>query len=173
MRTRGGLAGTFVLERVQALPRPVDAVFAFFSDPQNLETITPPWLRFRILEAPRRLEPGSLLRYRLSLFGVPISWRTLIAAWQPPRSFTDIQLSGPYPLWEHTHRFSPRNGGTEVYDHVCYRVPGGPLASILEAKLVGRWLDDIFDYRRERLARLLGDSATGDGSSTWKNALLP
>ena len=155
------------------MPRPTDAVFAFFSDPMNLETITPPWLRFRIVEAPERLERGSLLRYRLSLFGVPIAWRTLIAAWQPPRSFTDIQLSGPYPLWEHTHRFTPLHGGTEVYDHVRYRVPGGLLAPILEAKLVGRWLDDIFDYRRERLADLLGDAGVGDGTSSSKDASRP
>ncbi|MDQ4082623.1 MAG: SRPBCC family protein [Actinomycetota bacterium] len=173
MRGRGEGGATFVLERVQALPQPVHAVFAFFSDPTNLETITPTWLRFRIVEAPERLERGSLLRYRLSLFGVPISWRTLIAAWQPPRSFTDIQLSGPYPLWEHTHRFSPLGDGTEVYDHVRYRVPGGPLAPFLQAKLVGRWLDDIFDYRRERLARLLGDSAAGEGSSVSKDASRP
>jgi ligand-binding SRPBCC domain-containing protein len=145
----------FVLERKQLVPRAPEEVFDFFSEPRNLEAITPGWLRFRIVEAPDRLERGSLLRYRLRLFGFPISWRTGIVEWLPPRAFTDVQLAGPYPLWVHTHRFSAVAGGTEVYDHVRYRVPGGLLAPAGQRLFVGRWLDEIFDYRRARLAALL------------------
>lgn len=143
------------LERTQVVPRsPADA-FGFFADPWNLEAITPPWLRFRILAAPAELERGAVLRYRLRLFGAPVGWRTEIADWRPPRAFTDVQLAGPYPLWEHTHRFVPLSGGTEVHDHVRYRVPGGPLAPLVQRLFVGRWLDEIFDHRRDRLAALL------------------
>ena len=60
--------------------------------------------------ASTRLRPSStvatFLRYRLALFGVPVRWTTVIARWHPPRSFVDVQLSGPYLLWEHTHRLS-------------------------------------------------------------------
>ncbi len=142
------------LERTQVVPRPLEETFAFFADARNLEAITPPWLGFRIVEAPRQLERGSLLHYRLRLFGIPIAWRTEISEWRPPRSFTDRQLAGPYPLWEHTHRLNTVRGGTEVHDHVRYRVPGGPLAPLV-ARVVRRWLDEIFDYRARRLAELL------------------
>lgn len=144
-----------VLERTQVLPRPADEVFAFFADAWNLEAITPDWLRFRIVEAPDRLERGSIVRYRLRLFGIPIQWNTEILEWREPRTFTDLQVRGPYPLWLHTHRFTPVPGGTEVYDAVRYRVPGGPLAGSI-GRIVSRWLDGIFDYRRERLEELLG-----------------
>jgi ligand-binding SRPBCC domain-containing protein len=137
------------------VPRPLEETFAFFSDAHNLEAITPPWLRFRILEAPAELEQGSLIRYQLRLFGVPIGWDAEIARWAPPRAFTDVQTLGPYPLWEHTHRFSPVADGTEIYDHVRYRVPGGPLGPLVQRLLVGRWLDEIFDYRAVRLDELL------------------
>jgi ligand-binding SRPBCC domain-containing protein len=144
-----------LLERTQVFPRAPDEVFEFFSDAWNLEAITPDWLRFRIVSAPRRLERGSLIRYSLRLFGVPIQWKTEIVDWREPRTFTDLQVEGPYPLWVHTHRFTSVPGGTEVYDAVRYRVPGGPLAPVV-AVIVRRWLDGIFDYRQKRLAELLG-----------------
>ena len=134
------------------LPHEVGEVFSFFADPLNLEAITPPWLRFRILEAPARLERGSRLRYRLTLHGVPVRWLTEITRWQRPRTFTDLQLRGPYLLWEHTHRFRAVRGGTEVYDHVAYRVPGGPLAP---RAYVRRSVEEIFDYRARELPALV------------------
>lgn len=147
----------YALERTQVVPRPLEDVFAFFAEARNLEAITPAWLRFEILEAPDRIEEGSRLRYRLRLFGAPVLWHTeIVAAWKPPRTFTDVQRSGPYLLWEHTHRFSPVEEGTEIYDHVRYLLPGGPLAPLVQRLFVGRWLDEIFDYRRARLAELLG-----------------
>ena len=59
---------------------------------------------------------------------MPIRWRTEIVEWRPPVGFTDVQLSGPYRRWEHTHRLRPVDGGTEIYDHVVYRLPYEPLA---------------------------------------------
>ena len=143
------------LERTQIVPRSLEETFAFFGAAENLEAITPEWLNFRILEAPTQLRRGSLLRYRLRLFGVPIGWRTEIVDWQPPRTFTDMQLSGPYPLWVHTHRFTSVPGGTEIYDNVRYRVPGGPAASLVARLVVRRWLDAIFGFRAARLSVLL------------------
>jgi ligand-binding SRPBCC domain-containing protein len=145
----------FSLERTQLIPRGLDETFAFFADPWNLEAITPGWLRFRIREAPDRLARGSLLRYRLRLFGVPIAWRTEISEWLPPRTFTDTQLAGPYRLWVHVHRFTAVPGGTEMHDHVRYRLPGGPLARAAHGLLVRGWLDEIFDFRAARLVELL------------------
>ncbi len=156
LRDRLGPAGReYTLERSTLVRRTPEHTFSFFADARKLEAITPPWLHFRILEAPPDLGRGSLLRYRLSLFRVPLSWRTVIADWQPPRSFTDVQIAGPYRLWEHTHRFTAVPGGTEIYDHVRYRLPGGPLAPLLQRIAVERWLAEIFDYRSERIRQLI------------------
>lgn len=146
----------YALERTQTVSAGLEEAFAFFGEPRNLETITPPWLRFRVVEAPDRLDAGARLRYRLRLLGWPIQWETEIVDWRPPRSFTDRQLEGPYPLWEHTHRLSAASRGTEIHDHVRYRVPGGPLAPLVQGVLVGRWLAAIFEYRAERTRELLG-----------------
>ena len=142
------------LERTQVVAATPEEAFAFFADPHNLEAITPPWLRFRILEAPDELHAGALLAYRLRLSGVPVSWLTRIEEWRPPRTFVDMQLRGPYTVWVHTHRLRPVAGGTEIYDNVRYRVPGGRLADRL---FVARRLKEIFDYRASRMRELLGE----------------
>jgi ligand-binding SRPBCC domain-containing protein len=144
-----------VLERSQVVPAGVDQAFAFFADAWNLEAITPPWLRFRIVEAPPTLEAGSLLVYRLRLFGMPIRWRTEIVDWRPPWSFTDVQLEGPYRRWEHTHSLRVVRGGTEVHDRVVYRLPYEPFAGLVAPLTVRPWLAAIFEYRaRQTEARL-------------------
>jgi ligand-binding SRPBCC domain-containing protein len=144
-----------VLERTQLLPRPIDEVFEFFSDPQNLAAITPPWLRFRIVSAPAKVQRGALIGYRLRLKGVPVRWLTEITEWQPPRSFTDVQVAGPYRLWEHTHRLASCGDETEMYDHILYAVPGGQLGPALDRAVVRPLLDEIFDYRAERVRELV------------------
>jgi ligand-binding SRPBCC domain-containing protein len=68
----------YLLEREQWLPRPIDEVFAFFSRPENLQVITPPWLDFRMVKTPESLSAGSLIRYRLKWHGIPFQWTTEI-----------------------------------------------------------------------------------------------
>ncbi len=145
----------YTLERSQVVPVRLEDAFAFFADPLNLEAITPPWLRFHVVSAPARLAEGSLLQYRLRLFGLPVRWLTEIVSWRPPRTFTDVQRRGPYPLWEHTHRLTPVGDGTEIYDHVRYTLPFEPLAALTRPLTVERWLAAIFDFRGERIRELL------------------
>jgi ligand-binding SRPBCC domain-containing protein len=144
------------IEREQLVPRPADEAFDFFADAYNLEAITPPWLRFRILTPrPIAMGEGALIDYRLSLHRVPCRWHTRIDTWVPGRRFVDRQISGPFSVWEHTHTFEPRPGGTLIRDLVAYRMPLGPLGEIARRVLIGRDLERIFDYRRAAIARLL------------------
>ena len=117
-----------MLERRQHVPLSVEDAFAFYSDVDNLERITPPWLRFRILDPrPGQLSAGARLQYSLVLHRFPIRWTTEIDNWEPPHRFIDFQVRGPYRLWEHTHMFEPVHGGTLLTDRVRYAIPYGPL----------------------------------------------
>ena len=139
-----------VLRREQRLPHPPEQVFPFFADARNLEAITPPWLGFRVVTPePIDMRAGTLIEYRLRLRGVPLRWRTRIAVWDPPRRFVDVQLSGPYRLWHHTHDFEPDGaGGTIMRDSVRYALPFGPLGRLAHALVVRRDLDAIFAFRQ-------------------------
>jgi ligand-binding SRPBCC domain-containing protein len=141
------------LTRSQWLPRSIDEVFSFFSRPENLQVITPPWLDFRMVETPQALIAGSLIRYRLRWHGVPIRWTTKITEWNPPNGFVDRELSGPYALWNHEHSFVSQEGGTQMHDHVTYALPFGPLGR-LASPWVGRDVERIFDFRAEAMRGL-------------------
>ena len=145
------------LQREQLLPGPPDEVFRFFADASNLEAITPPWLRFRIVtRTPIRLGPGAVIEYRLSLRRIPIRWLTRIEVWEPGRRFVDAQVRGPYALWHHTHEFeADGEHHTLMRDTVRYALPLGPLGEIAHLVLVRRDLRRIFDFRHAEAARRL------------------
>ena len=154
------MSGEEVLQREQTVALPLTDAFALFGDARNLEAITPPWLRFRILTpGPIEMRAGTLISYRLSLHGVPVRWHTRIDAWEPPQRFVDVQVSGPYALWHHTHEFEPAGDGTVIRDRVRYRIGFGPLGAAALRLFVRRDLDRIFDYRRAAIARLVSSAA--------------
>jgi ligand-binding SRPBCC domain-containing protein len=144
------------LERRQRLERPVDEVFAFFARAENLEQITPSWLRFELREPkPGRVGEGTLIHYRLRLHGLPLRWTSRIEEWDQRRSFVDRQLRGPYRLWHHRHTFLSDGAGTVIGDEVHYALPLGPLGELAHSLMVRRDLERIFDYRHAAVASLL------------------
>lgn len=161
----------YELRREQRIARPVAEVFAFFSDASNLETITPPWMQFRIVTpSPLELRAGARIEYALKWRVFSIRWLTEIEIWEPPHRFVDNQLSGPYRLWRHTHQFLADRSGTRMLDEVRYALPLGPLGRMAHAIRVRGDLEHIFDYRGRRIAELCagrqgspdrGDEVTG------------
>jgi len=146
-----------VLEREQVLPGPPEEVFPFFADAHNLEAITPPLLRLRVVTPePIAMRVGTTIQYRLRLHGVPVNWLTSIQAWEPPSRFVDVQLRGPYALWHHTHAFEPDGDGTRMRDTVRYAMPFGALGEVAHRVFVRRDVESIFAFRHQEVARRMG-----------------
>ncbi len=145
----------FLFQTELWLPRRRDEVFPFFADARNLDTLTPPWVHFKILTStPIAMRPGALIDYRLRVHGIPIRWRTEIVEWNPPLRFVDVQLRGPYTLWHHTHTFEAHEGGTLCRDEVRYRPRGGSLTNRL---FVRRDVENIFAFRNRKLTEIFRD----------------
>ena|SRR5271165_910475 len=151
---RPRLMHTYCLEREQWLPKAVDEVFHFFSRPENLQVLTPPWLDFRMVETPEALAAGSLIRYRLRWRGCPIRWTTEISEWNPPHGFVDRKNSGPFALWNHEHWFAANKNGTTMRDRVTYALPLGWAGRMAHWAVVERDLEAMFDFRAEAMRGL-------------------
>ena len=145
---------TYTYERTQFFACPLADVFPFFESPENLGTITPRWLNFRfITPLPIQMKEGAEIEYSISWLGIPIRWKTLISEYEPPHRFADVQLKGPYALWEHTHSFRDVDGGTEMTDTVRYALPFGPLGRLAHVLGIRKQVEQIFEHRAGVLRR--------------------
>ena len=164
----------YTLRREQWVASPLQRIFPFFAQPENLALITPPSLRFRLLTPrPVDMEKGRIIDYTIRVMGLPVRWRTLITGYEPPRCFVDEQISGPYSFWHHTHRFEPRDGGTLLYDEVHYVLPLAliaPVRGLVYTLYVRPSMEQIFDYRKQVFTLLFG--GTPETGKQASHALL-
>ncbi len=145
----------YTLDSIQFINKPIEDVFEFFSNPDNLSVITPPKLGFKILTpTPIKMSVGRLIDYKIYLMGIPIHWRTLITDFDPPHTFIDQQIKGPYTIWHHTHTFQKVDGGVEIKDRVVYSIPFSILGRILNFLWIRKDLENIFNYRKKVIDEL-------------------
>jgi ligand-binding SRPBCC domain-containing protein len=151
-------SGIHVARFEQRLEGAPEDVFPFFADARNLEAITPPLLRFRLLTPdPIAMGVGTFLQYALRIHGLPVRWDTLIQEWDPPHRFVDVQVRGPYRLWHHTHDLVPLDDGraTLMRDTVRYAVGFGVLGEVARRALVQRDVEAIFAFRADKVPDLV------------------
>ncbi len=148
---------TYTLTFTQKVPRELPEVFAFFSQAENLEVITPSWLNFKILAVtPEPIQQGTFIHYSLRLHGIPLFWTSKIIEWDPPYRFVDLQLRGPYKLWRHEHRFETHDGGTLITDTVMLALPFGVLGKIAYKIRVRSDVQKIFAFRKDKIRLFFG-----------------
>ena len=149
--------GIFYFNAEQLLPVDMQRAWAFFSSPDNLALITPPEMDFKtITRLEGEIYTGMRIDYTVKpLFGISMHWQTGIINVQKPFSFTDIQLKGPYRVWEHTHTFTEKENGVLMQDAVKYQLPFGPLGLITHSLLVRKKIEALFRYRKAAIERLL------------------
>jgi uncharacterized protein (TIGR01777 family) len=142
------------LSTKQFIPVNRKDVFKFFSEAENLEILTPPWLNFHIQKkSTDNTQKGTLIYYKLNIHGIPVRWKTLISEWNPEMSFIDNQLKGPYKKWHHVHTFEEVIGGTLISDEVTFQIPGWYLGKIA-LPLVRSDVIKIFKFRQNKIKEL-------------------
>lgn len=146
-------------ETSQTFAGRIEDVFDFFTRPAQV-LVAPPELHLRLEEAPERLSLGARVVVRGRRWGVPHRAASTVTIFEPAAVFVEEQREGPFRRWLHTHRFEPVAGGVCVTDHIDFEPPGGILGLTVTAASVGRDLEWIFAFRRQRLPELV-EAASG------------
>ncbi len=154
-------SGIYTLETDQLLPISGEEAWAFFSAPENLAAITPPYMGFKITSnRTGQMYAGQIITYTIGLLpGIRSAWVTEITHVQEGRFFVDEQRFGPYAFWHHQHWFEPRDAGTYILDRGSYKLPFG-YAGRLAHPFIRRQLTKIFTYRHHALAERFPASET-------------
>ncbi len=166
------------------MPFPVELVFAFFANPQNLPHLMPPRQKTRVEDArlepppPRPLAPDPAQRYLsiaagtgsevlISFHPIPwvprrVSWLARITEFEWNSHFRGEQVRGPFTAFRHRHGIQPetRNGedGTLVMDEIEFELPYG-LIGQAGGFIVKSQLKRAFAYRQKRLPEILAVAA--------------
>jgi ligand-binding SRPBCC domain-containing protein len=151
---------------------PLDQVFRFFANPQNLPRLMPPWMQVKLesvqiippsdLPASNFAGPGSALAasYRVLPF-LPFRTSSVarITAFALNHYFEDVQEKGPFKTWHHRHEFARevRNGvdGTLVIDQVEYDPGLGILGTMGNALFVAPQMRKTFHHRQMALDQIV------------------
>ena len=157
--TQNNCSMVYRLKTVQNLPISVEKAWDFLSDPGNLKTITPDYMGFKILGgAEEKMYAGQIIKYIITpVLGLPLRWVTEITQVEDQKYFVDEQRFGPYSLWHHKHFIKAIPGGVEMIDIVDYKLPLGMLGRIAHPLFVKRQLNQIFNYRYNKLVELFGE----------------
>jgi ligand-binding SRPBCC domain-containing protein len=148
----------YSFESRQLLELSLEKAWAFFSDPRNLQRITPAFMDFRIRSSFHKNEmyPGQIIEYTVRpIAGIPVYWMTEITHVVDKVIFVDEQRVGPYSLWHHQHHFMVTEKGVEMTDIVHYRPPLGLLGALANRLFIKKKLKEIFSYRARVIKELL------------------
>jgi uncharacterized protein (TIGR01777 family) len=139
---------TTLFESSVELPVSVDRSFAYHESLGALQRLVPVWENAKVIESDRSLKPGSKVTLQVKKFGLPLTWKAVHRAYDPPHLFSDYQASGPFAVWEHEHRFTAVSDTTSrLTDHIQYRIPAGGLGTRLMGSTIRKDIASMFRYR--------------------------
>lgn len=146
------------LHKKQNLPISKSQAWEFLSSPKNLKTITPDYMGFNILSGgDKPMFAGQIIQYIVTpVLGIKTKWVTEITHIVDGEYFVDEQRFGPYALWHHKHFIKEIDGGVEMEDIIDYKLPMGFLGQLVHPILVKPKLEEIFNYRTNKLEELFG-----------------
>lgn len=141
----------------QFIEEDIDTIWDFFSNPNNLQIITPDELNFTVLTKQAdvsTIKDGMLIDYTITPFAkIKFYWQTEIEKVVHPSEFIDTQKKGPYKRWHHQHLFYPKDNGVLMIDKVEYALPFSPISNLFHF-IVRKKLERIFAFRKAKIEEI-------------------
>jgi uncharacterized protein (TIGR01777 family) len=131
-----------------ALPASAEAAYLWHTRPGAFERLQPPWEDVRVLSRRGGIEDRGEVVLMTRLGPLRLTWIARHTDFEAGRTFRDVQVSGPFAEWQHTHRFDPApGGGSLLTDEVQYALPLGALGRAVAGGFVQTKLERMFRYR--------------------------
>jgi ligand-binding SRPBCC domain-containing protein len=128
-------------------------LFAWHARPGAFERLSPPWQHLRVLSRHGGIADGARVTLVLKHGPFSVRWEALHRGFVDGVQFQDVQVSGPFKRWEHTHRVEATGDGRAMLvDRVDYALPLGPLGNLAAQVFGGRQMDRLFAFRHRRIA---------------------
>ena len=153
------MSKVYSFQTVQKIPISLEKAWNFFSNPANLQAITPSGMGFKVISKYHgdKMYPGQIIEYKVSpVMSIPLYWMTEITHVENRKYFVDEQRFGPYVMWHHQHHFKEVDGLVEMTDIVHYKLPLWFLGDIANGLFVKKQLKDIFDFRFRKVEEMFG-----------------
>ncbi|MBM4246900.1 MAG: SRPBCC family protein [Deltaproteobacteria bacterium] len=112
-----------------AMPADAAALHDWHARPGAFLRLSPPWQRVTLEEAPRGLSAGTRAILRVHLGPFSRRWVAEHVEHVPGERFRDVQRSGPFRSFDHTHRFLPAPGGSLLEDQIDWEAPMAPFSA--------------------------------------------
>lgn len=123
-------------------------VFAFHELPDAFERLVPPWEDAKIVQKANIAEVGSRAILEQKIFGlIPSRWVAEHTAYDPPRMFEDVQISGPFAKWRHRHIIEPHEEGAVLRDEIEFEPPMSIIGDLAAPLFILPRIEKMFDYR--------------------------
>lgn len=135
--------------RESALPVPPRAVYDWHAAPGAFQRLTPPWDRVEVESASGGIKTGARVVLRIGRPPFTLRWTAEHTEHQCGEMFVDVQRSGPFKSWRHSHLFLPHAGGSLLRDEISYQLPLGAVGGLMAGRSVRRKLDRMFRYRHD------------------------
>jgi uncharacterized protein len=145
---------TEIFIRRSRLEASAAAVYAWHAAPGALERLTPPGEHAKVIEQTGRIERGARVVLQIGRWPFRQRWVAEHGDFEVGRYFSDVQVSGPFAYWKHTHTFEPDGPSACILeDRVEYALPFGFFGRWFGGWYVRRRLAKLFEYRHSVTAR--------------------
>jgi ligand-binding SRPBCC domain-containing protein len=142
--------------RRSRIEAPAAEVYAWHALPDALEQLSPPGSAIEVLEKTGGIERGARVVLRFGRWPFRLRWVAEHQDFEVGHYFSDVQVSGPFAYWKHTHKFEPDGPAACILeDKVEYALPFGILGRWFGGKFVRRKIEEMFEQRHAITARLI------------------
>ncbi len=126
-------------------------LYTWHSREGALERLIPPWEDTSVIDRQGGIAPGGTAKLKLHAGPIPYTWFARHVVDEPGKVFKDIQIQGPFSLWEHTHLFYEHPDGCTLEDRIEFKLPAHSLLPDFAPAQVKKMLERIFSYRHQTL----------------------